>query len=499
MTNHDDGSSLIQTPAPDIHYRRDAANGHMHLHMYHHRQHNQHVCPNAQPAPKTPDPELDPNRDRNLRRRQLDIAGDPDSLVTRVVQTVSVIQYVDGTGSTLEVSTVFSPPRTEVLNPLTGATITPSPGSSPAPYPLFPSSSLTSTDSTPPVPTTFLSSVVPSPSLNSSVFPSLSGSFNSSSPSATLPFSNSTVMNFVSNTSSTSQTSISSFTTSESSSLTSTASSSTGSQKSIRTTVAGGAGGTFGPGGPPAPTGTVSVAPAAASEPPTPTSTIVGGVVGSICGVALLVFAVAFVLRWRKQQQQTGHQRLGDRDAGPPGSAGSRRSRGFSNRMSQRGAPFSVPAALAALSGSGGAPKQLAGSSSAGAAGGAGEDPEIGERGFYRVSGRKLPSVLQHGGDGYTNLHDSTMSVESDMVYRDSQTFFSGTPTRLAVGSPMRPESGISVMQPGPARTPVAGQSPMVTLSPTLSPLTVTRVQCRLERDDLIDEANNLFMASRDA
>lgn len=130
-------------------------------------------------------------------------------------------------------------------------------------------------------------------------------------------------------------------------------------------------------------------------------------------------------------------------------------SRGFSSNMSERGIPFSVPAALAALSGK----KSIA-------APAAGE-----ERGFVRVSGRKLPSVLHHGGDGYTNPfadpRDSVVSGDDQSVmYRDSNMFFSAPPgsggggvspggSRLKLGSPMRPESGIPVIQPGPARTPV--------------------------------------------
>ncbi|KAL8383097.1 hypothetical protein RB595_006720 [Gaeumannomyces hyphopodioides] len=506
MTNPGDrGSSFVQTPAPDIkhrhshydvHHPRDAADAHMRMHLHHHRQHNQHVRPNAQLAPKTPDPELDPSKDQDLRRRQAGGVSDLDSLITRIIQTVSVIQYVDGSGSPIDVSTVFSPPVTELVDEATGTTRTlspadtvsseslpppastassaPSPGSSLASSSLPTSSStstgtgtVTSTSSTPPVPTTFLSSLAPSSSLNSTTFPSLTGSFNSSSSATTLPFSNTTVRSFFTNSSSTTETSIS-FTTSESSStsLTSFSSSSTTRSSSSSSTASpssatgGGFGGGGGSGdGPAAPTGAAAT-PVPASNSATPTPAIVGGVVGSICGVALLVFAVVFLLRWRKQQQQAGHKRLGEGGTAPPGSSG-----GFSTRMSQRASPFSVPSALAALSGAGAGAKQITSPQSSGGGG------ETSERGFYRVSGRKLPSVLQHGGDGYTNPHVSTMSDESEIMYRDSQAFFTGAPpTRLAVGSPMRPESGIAVMNPGPARTPVAGQSPHLEASPTLSP-----------------------------
>ena len=100
----------------------------------------------------------------------------------------------------------------------------------------------------------------------------------------------------------------------------------------------------------------------------------------------------------------------------------------------------------------------------------AASDSPTTERSFYRVSGRKLPSVLQHGGDGYDDPRQSVMSTNTVntsyttntahmSMYRDSRGFFGGaggpstTPTsRYAVGSPMRPESGVPVFHTGPAK-----------------------------------------------
>jgi len=84
-----------------------------------------------------------------------------------------------------------------------------------------------------------------------------------------------------------------------------------------------------------------------------------------------------------------------------------------------------------------------------------------GERGFYRVSGRKLPSVLQTGGDGYgDNIAGNTLSGSS--FYRDSQGFYGGpgSPTSTVYAGTQRPESGIPVMRPSPARTPVTEHGP---------------------------------------
>lgn len=85
------------------------------------------------------------------------------------------------------------------------------------------------------------------------------------------------------------------------------------------------------------------------------------------------------------------------------------------------------------------------------------------------MSGRKLPPVLQYGGDGYTDPRNSQMSEASASVYRDSIAVFDQpNATRLALGSPMRPESGIMTMQPGPAKTPVTSEAPRHIDSPTL-------------------------------
>jgi hypothetical protein len=81
---------------------------------------------------------------------------------------------------------------------------------------------------------------------------------------------------------------------------------------------------------------------------------------------------------------------------------------------------------------------------------------ESGERGFYRVSGRKLPSVLHTGGDGYSDPRESTASGSSD-YYRGSQAFepASGSGGQLALGVPMRPVSGVPIIRSGPARVAI--------------------------------------------
>lgn len=47
----------------------------------------------------------------------------PNSFVTHVVQTISLVQYVDPWGSAFETKTVYAPPNTVVVDPKTGKTV----------------------------------------------------------------------------------------------------------------------------------------------------------------------------------------------------------------------------------------------------------------------------------------------------------------------------------------------------------------------------------------
>ena len=203
------------------------------------------------------------------------------------------------------------------------------------------------------------------------------------------------------------------------------------------------------------------------SKPLTPqqAGTIAGGVIGAAAGAAVLVFLVMFALKWKRRQAHlTGDgrgQRLLTSGDSNDGSGG-----GLS--MTQESLPFSLPAAMANFASRGRySGKTLASTSE--------QQPPTSEKGFYRVSGRKLPPVLQVGGDGYSDPRESVMS-DGSVYYRDSTAFFdpqwasgateAGLSPRLALGSPMRPVSGVPIMRSGPARTPVTETSSVVTSAP---------------------------------
>lgn len=212
------------------------------------------------------------------------------------------------------------------------------------------------------------------------------------------------------------------------------------------------------------------------------TGVIVGSVVGSIAGLALLAVLVLLALRWKKRNG--GRIALGEETGGGTRAlpaAGGNPSGASNTAMTQQRTTSWGPGALAGTWAAG----ALAGLAAKRASRNAPPPPpsppaESGERGFYRVSGRKLPSVLETGGDGYTDPSEnpfgnqnrvSAMSGDS-VLYRDSQGFFDEQPSpndplgRLAVGSPMRPVSGVPIIRSGPAKTPVTESNPFADPEP---------------------------------
>jgi hypothetical protein len=177
------------------------------------------------------------------------------------------------------------------------------------------------------------------------------------------------------------------------------------------------------------------------------TPAVVGGVVGGVAGIVFIVALLMVLVRWRKRKQTV--LRLGDSPSTEPRAIGGSTS-GPSQLggMTERSLPFAIPAALTNLTGYKRASQQpsMEESSTAGS-----------ERGFYRVSGRKLPSVFQHGGDGYGGGYEAGHeSLSGSSFYRDSRGFYGGP------GSPTSPragrDSGIPITRPSPARTPVISE-----------------------------------------
>ncbi|KAL3426939.1 hypothetical protein PVAG01_00448 [Phlyctema vagabunda] len=443
----------------------------------------------------------------HLHRRQEDDAAPAaaTSVITEVTQTISVVQQinVDSNGSTFGVETHLAE---STLSSSQALTDTPdaAASSTTAASPIVTSEALQPTSTEPGASasgatqslSTSLGSAIPSSTLSiDPTFSSLSVISNSSSTfiSSSSSFSSSLVSNSTtsSSTSSTStsltfltSSSTSSFlselstssqdSTTLSSSFSTTSPLPTSTGDSISGTGAGSAGASTGVESSSAPSSTSNASGDDTSDPATPTPVVVGSVVGSIAGFAVILLVLLVLLRWWKKKKG-GHLSLsstnpstGTRgvDFGNPPVAPAG---GMSER---RSIVHAIPAALSSFTGinkrdrtSRQTDRTL--SSTAGS-----------ERGFYRVSGRKLPSVLQHGGDGYgdSGQRENTMSGQS--FYRDSQGFYGGDGGNAGRGSvlpnlvnPNRESAGgIPIMRPGPARTPVTQQGPFVFPSPPRTP-----------------------------
>jgi len=193
---------------------------------------------------------------------------------------------------------------------------------------------------------------------------------------------------------------------------------------------------------------------------------IIGSVFGGLAGIAMIFAVLLFFLRWKKRHNAMLELSSVNRDLPIGGGAGdaptlpdSTPSQPPGGMSQRRSLAFAVPAAFASLTGYNKRASQKTDRTISSTAGS--------ERGFYRVSGRKLPSVLQSGGDGYGGGIDepNPNTLSGTSFYRDSQGFYGG-PSSTAFPNPKFPPldaaqrdsgmMGTPIMRPSPARTPTA-------------------------------------------
>lgn len=232
------------------------------------------------------------------------------------------------------------------------------------------------------------------------------------------------------------------------------------------------------------------------STPATPV--LVGGIVGGVAGLAFLLLFLLFLLRWRKRQRRSA-QALAGRDsqsAGAPPGNGSR-GLGSMTTIESQNRPLSLVGFLRHIRPTS---QQTASTETA---------PS--ERGFYRVSGRKIAPVLGGPavggpGDGYrgTTLSETSFYFDDGAPQAGPSAIRPMSPTSptnrgggvgmgggdgaaAAVGRPgsaagigtaigsgvgavtaagvctvtgTGAEDEVAVMRPGPARTPLTAQGP---------------------------------------
>ncbi|KAI4685124.1 hypothetical protein J4E81_008937 [Alternaria sp. BMP 2799] len=195
----------------------------------------------------------------------------------------------------------------------------------------------------------------------------------------------------------------------------------------------GGASGTAA--APAATTAGISDADADTAPSPLETPQVVGSVVGSLAGAALILAIILLLLRRHKRKQGGALQLTGDDHT--------------DNNQSMRQAPTtaSTLAPIAFLNRFSGLSGKTAETNLSG-----------GERSFQRVSGRKLPSAFSEGMTSDQFSRGGTMSGSS--FYQDEHGTYGGPGMSKEFGkeigdSPTNRESGPMNIRPSPARTPV--------------------------------------------
>ncbi|KAI0011175.1 hypothetical protein F4779DRAFT_615844 [Xylariaceae sp. FL0662B] len=466
MTGPVSGSSLPQ--ARDVHQHHHFHHNRDHYNHYHHHTHHHVRSPNS-------------GRKAHIRN---------NSEPTIIVETISVLELIDSTGSTISIQTLTPEPTTPTSNPEAHPTVDTDTGTSTSPgysaslsvgisdddggsAPVTPiptiDPTLTLSESSMPTsfPTLSYSPLTSAPLSGPSAFPSLPGVTNTTQASST-PLSNSTSLSSIGSESSNSTVSLvsissasSAFSSASTTQSSATTTHSSSSETASSTGTGGGVFGGTGGGDAAAPPSNTSEADGESGSSGGPTAgTVAGSVIGGIAGLALILILALGIIKWKKRQNTLKLMRGSTSERGPsgtlvansgPSGGGGSGGGGMSER--RQSVPFAIPSALANLTGY----KRSSGRT---------ESSDGGERGFSKISGRKLPPVIQFGGDGYSDPRATIMSDQS-IEYRDSQMFL-GTPvsSRLAVGSPMRPESGVPVFNAGPARTPVTEQGPFPSSPP---------------------------------
>ncbi|KAI0998095.1 hypothetical protein K3495_g10096 [Podosphaera aphanis] len=184
-----------------------------------------------------------------------------------------------------------------------------------------------------------------------------------------------------------------------------------------------------------------------------PVAAIAGGVAGGIAGVALIIILILFLLRRHRNNKimllfgsSTAITSSSSRipSGQPPGEILPRQPRPY------------ISAALASFTRKKKSSQKPVGTTSV---------IHDNERGFYRVSGRKLPSVMNHGGDGYGGFTDEPNIQSASSLCRELHLFRGGSPnpsTSIRSFSATQPVNGMPIVRSSPSQNLVAEEEPSV-------------------------------------
>ncbi|GAB7351252.1 hypothetical protein MBLNU459_g1677t1 [Dothideomycetes sp. NU459] len=197
-----------------------------------------------------------------------------------------------------------------------------------------------------------------------------------------------------------------------------------------------------------------------------PASVLAGGIVGGVAGLAVLLLIAMVILRWYRKRGAFMHQLTGTEAAANPAGGAGPRSTGMAERAGL--APVLTP--LLGVVGLGRNNRSRAPS-------------DTGERGFQRVSGRKLPSAFSEGMTSHPPpmpAFNSDRNLSNASFYRDSTGFYGGEGESGSGPFADPADHGANeTIMPGPARQATVHRGGPYELSPTsattaLSPVTPT-------------------------
>ncbi|KAJ9294534.1 hypothetical protein DTO271G3_6802 [Paecilomyces variotii] len=244
------------------------------------------------------------------------------------------------------------------------------------------------------------------------------------------------------------------------------------------------------------------------------TPRVVGGVVGGVAGAFFLFLLALLVLRWRKKYAHKTRGALAS-DHATSGAARSESGAPNAEMMSQR----SSVTPLAAAAASAGFFNRWRNSTQTVST----QDTTPSERGFQKISGRKIPSVLRTGGDGYgsggeeeivpgaavsstdlsprpghlatapTIVETTTEGDEHFIPFDQYEPPLSATTTRASDVDRM---DGV-FMRPSPARSPVASTVNLPESGQSIPTRQVTRASSIPRRPDLIGRSHPSWDGSR--
>ncbi|KAJ9397375.1 hypothetical protein DTO282F9_5683 [Paecilomyces variotii] len=244
------------------------------------------------------------------------------------------------------------------------------------------------------------------------------------------------------------------------------------------------------------------------------TPRVVGGVVGGVAGAFFLFLLALLVLRWRKKYAHKTRGALASDDA-TSGAARSESGAPNAEMMSQR----SSVTPLAAAAASAGFFNRWRNSTQTVST----QDTTPSERGFQKISGRKIPSVLRTGGDGYgsggeeeivpgavassTDLsprpgHLATAptivetTAEGDEHFIPFDRFEPPLSASTTRASDVDRMDGV-FMRPSPARSPVASTVNLPESGQSIPTRQVTRASSIPRRPDLIGRSHPSWDGSR--